>query len=498
MVKKFSFNFKFLDRFKKKKNEEDLNLNEEVTQDNESSIEDDEPISFQEMQRPDKSQSVTEANFSNNDTEYESAESSEEFAEKTLSGFKMPTQESIDSSHLTNHKEISKSDISNPFYQTIENTEIESPSDKVDDENVVYQEMQPPTKPEEVKKFKFNFPSFNRDSFGNFKASNLKNSFQKIEKLNWNEIIQKIFSPYSRGKIHNLFLILLVISFTYLLGKSFALFTNRTTKIDIKSKSTINIPAEGVDTSLTDINKITATNLFNASENENVKPVGPKINIAEIVCVDADRPTTSPMKLLDTIVLQDSVKSVASVQVRGSQDLMNIREGEKIDNIEISKIKRMKLILKNLETGDCEYLSTEKEDELVTSSPIKILPASQAKSIFKSMNPSIKNEGNNFKIKKKYRDEMVTKMSDILTQAKAIQITNPDGTMCFKMTEVVPGSIYTQLNIQENDIVCNINGRKIDNLNELMGLLGRIKEVDSMQIGLKRNGMQENLEYGFE
>jgi type II secretory pathway component PulC len=66
------------------------------------------------------------------------------------------------------------------------------------------------------------------------------------------------------------------------------------------------------------------------------------------------------------------------------------------------------------------------------------------------------------------------------------------------MTEVVPGSIYTQLNIQENDIICQINGRKIDNLNELMSMLGRIKEIDSMQIGLKRNGMSENLDYGFE
>ena len=114
------------------------------------------------------------------------------------------------------------------------------------------------------------------------------------------------------------------------------------------------------------------------------------------------------------------------------------------------------------------------------------------------MNPNIKNTGNSFKIKKNYRDEMVTKMSDILTQAKAIQITNPDGSLCFKMTEIVPGSIYTQLNIQESDIICNVNGRKIENLNELMGLLGRIKEIDSMQIGLKRNGMQENLDYNFE
>ena len=93
---------------------------------------------------------------------------------------------------------------------------------------------------------------------------------------------------------------------------------------------------------------------------------------------------------------------------------------------------------------------------------------------------------------------MINNMSDILTQAKAVQITNPDGSLCFKMTEIVPGSLYSQLDIQENDIICNINGKKIDNLNELMGLLGRIKEIDQFQIGLKRNGMNENKEYGFE
>ena len=43
-----------------------------------------------------------------------------------------------------------------------------------------------------------------------------------------------------------------------------------------------------------------------------------------------------------------------------------------------------------------------------------------------------------------------------------------------------------------------INGKKIENLNELMSLLGRIKEIDQFQLTLKRNGMNENLEYNFE
>ena len=89
---------------------------------------------------------------------------------------------------------------------------------------------------------------------------------------------------------------------------------------------------------------------------EEMKKAGPKLNVDEIVCLDADRPTTSQIKLLDTIVLQDSVKSVASVQVRGEENLLNIREGEKVENYEISRIQRMKLILKNLDSVLLFYL----------------------------------------------------------------------------------------------------------------------------------------------
>lgn len=504
MIKKFSFNFKFLDRFKKKKADDSISSDEYTTdnQENQSEYDDEDgPITFAEMKKPGAEVEESFEEIENveiaptrtpqfqtlptsDDTEFESAESSEEFAEKTLGGYKLPPKD--ENNNFANFQ--------------IENTEENSSFDQLETHHEEFSNDLLPPKPEEAKKFKFNFPKFNRESFGKIKTNSFdfRNRFQKIEKLNWTEAIQKIFSPYSRPKIHTGFTIIAIICFTYLLGKSFALFTSRMTKIEVKPKSSINVPSAGQDTTVMDIGKISSTNLFNAKETEEMKKAGPKINIEQIVCLDADRPTTSQMKLLDTIVLQDSVKSVASVQVRGEENLLNIREGEKVENYEISRIKRMKLILKNLETGDCEYIASDKEDENNSPSPITVLPASKAKSIFKSMNPNIKNDGNTFKIKKNYRDQMVTKMNDILTQARAIQITNPDGTMCFKMTEVVAGSVYTQLNIQENDIVCSINGRKIDNLNELMGLLGRIKDIDSMQIGLKRNGMQENLEYSFE
>ncbi|MBC7540928.1 MAG: hypothetical protein H7281_19055 [Bacteriovorax sp.] len=459
-MKKFTFNFGFLDRFRKSKRTESESSNGDNHEDG------------------------------TDHSEYDSDESPEDFAEKTLGGFNI-NQYKNELQDAANEAEENTGSVNHE--QSDESADTTNPQFK-------FEEMTFPRASDKSSKFKFKFPKFSRlEATNKIKASLAgKSPINSFEKFSWNDFVLRLFSPYTRGKVHAVFIILLVVVITYMMGKNIALFINRAPPIVKTPRPSISIPLERVDTTLQDINKITSANLFNAKESDKSSNLSSKKDIDSIICLDADKPTSLQIKLLDTIVLQDSVKSVASVQVRGSAELMNVREGERLEEMaEVSKINRMKLILKNLQTGDCEYAKTDAEAEPMMPN-LNIVSAKAGKSLFKSMNPNIKNTGNSFKIKRAFRDSMINNMSDVLTQAKAIQITNPDGSLCFKMTEVVAGSLYSQLDIQENDIICNINGKKIDNLNELMGLLGRIKEIDQFQIGLKRNGMSENKEYGFE
>ncbi len=497
-MKKFKFNFSFLDRFKKSRPPEDES--ELVEQKDQTDLqysyeeEDEAPVQFTEMRRENLERNASEKlseNLSENLSEDEKEiidttkeiheytdENPEVFAEKTLSDYNL-SKFREENKHLVNDY---------------------SDSDKTD-HSIKFDEMEPPSKPEAASRFKFKFPKFGSGGSGSGRIKERLSGaspMKSIDKFSWNNFILKLFSPYTRGKIHGVFVILLVVTFTYLVGKTAALFIGRGTPMVSTVKGNISVPIEKADTTVQDINRISSTNLFNAKESDRVEEKKVQKDIASIVCVDAERPTSEQLKLLDTIVLQDSVKSVASVQVRGSSDLVNVREGEQLNNaVEVTKINRMKIILKNLTTGDCEYIASE-EEEAPMMPQMKIVSPKVGQKLFRSTNPSIKNNGNSFKIKRSFRDNMITNMSEVLTQAKAVQMTNPDGSLCFKMTEVVPGSIYSQLNIQNDDIICNINGKKIENLNELMTLLGRIKEIDQFQIGLKRNGMNENLEYGFE
>ncbi len=332
-------------------------------------------------------------------------------------------------------------------------------------------------------------------------SSNGQNIILRIKKFEWNSFILRLFSPYNRYRIHALYLVLLVGVMTYLGGKSTALFFSLI-KIPKGKITNIETPPLQENHNVTlndDVNKIININLFNVKESEKEIPKAPKIDIDSIICHKGEKPTQFPLKLMDTVVLQDSVKSVASVQVRGSMELFNLREGEKVDNmVEISRINRLNVVVKNLENGDCELLGNNEDEGLELPPDLKIFPASARKNLFKSTNPEIKNDGNKFKITKGFRNKMLTNINQLLTEARAIPINNPDGTMSYKMVEIVPGSLYTQLNIQENDIIHQINGKKIENHNELMSMLGRIKEIDQFQISVKRNGVNENLDFNFE
>ena len=509
-MKKFNFNFKFLERFKKSKSTENLEdlpdqpleYQLELKDPDESNHSDEEITSiadatllFQEMPLPTRDTTTQTKIAVPNDFqethELDDPESfpdynPEDFAEETLSNFNLDKFRE-ENKHLVNDNLEDKTDPDMTFEDMKTSaTRLSQLKNKISEKTKI--------------RFKINIPKFKSPKDINFKKR-LSNAspMKSLDKFSWSDLVLKIFSPYSRRKIHGVFVILLVVTFTYLIGKGAALFFNQSKPAVFSVKSNITIPIEKADSTLQDINRITSTNLFNIKESDKMStaPTESK-DISSIICLDSEMPTSEPLKLLDTIVLQDSVKSVAAVQVRGSSDLVNVREGEQLNNtVEVAKIKRMKIILKNLSTGACEYISGE-EEQMAEMPNIQIMTKSQAKSFFKSSNPMIKNTGNTFKIKRQFKDKMIANASEIMTQAKAVPMTNPDGSLAFKMTEIVPGSIYSQLNIQEGDIINSINGKKIENYNELMSLMGRFKDIDQFQIGLKRNGINENLEYGFE
>ena len=66
------------------------------------------------------------------------------------------------------------------------------------------------------------------------------------------------------------------------------------------------------------------------------------------------------------------------------------------------------------------------------------------------------------------------------------------------MVDIMPGSAYSTFDIQNNDIICNINGKKIDDLNSLFALFGKMRDIRHFEMVIKRDGQEIPMEYNFE
>ncbi len=315
------------------------------------------------------------------------------------------------------------------------------------------------------------------------------------EKYSLSDIGAKLFLPKSRPLVHKIFLIASICISSYMSGKFTAMLL-RPSNLSSMPKGMIFPTTTKVVFS--DISGIADLDLFKAEGEFSQVPI--KITDTGEVCHQTQSKSSLPIKLVNSIVLMDSIKSLASVQVRNNNDFSGLREGDIIPSLaKIDKIEKQRIIIKNLNNGQCEYIQNDLPVKRPSTTNFTVLDPKKGKGLIASQNfQGITNKGNSFNIKKSLRNKMLSNISEVLTQARAVQIKNPDGSLAFKMTEIVPGSIYSKLNIQEGDIITSINGKKFTNIGELMTLFNQIATIDEFQVTLNREGSAQTLEYNFE
>lgn len=306
--------------------------------------------------------------------------------------------------------------------------------------------------------------------------------------------IEKFLSRSSRETIHQAALVLIVVAVTYNLGKITAIVLRGTPTLDTAKDYSVAVNLSN-SFNPASLGQVKSINIFRT----NTGLGGVKKPLADNKCEKADQESSLPIKLVNTIVLQDTVKSLASVQIRGDRDLQEVRVGDQISNLaKIFKITRMEIVIRNLESGMCESIgSVTKSRE--RNSPISVMSPSQSRDYKANKKMSgIDNDGNKFKISKTLLDDKLKDIAAVLTQARAVKIQNPDGSLAFKMTELDPEGIFPYLGIQDGDIITSINGKPIYDMNEVMLLFGRIKGLSNLSLGIKRDGTPSTQEYSIK
>ena len=86
-------------------------------------------------------------------------------------------------------------------------------------------------------------------------------------------------------------------------------------------------------------------------------------------------------------------------------------------------------------------------------------------------------------------------ISQLLTQARALPYMEQGKTVGFRISEIVPGSLYEKIGLLNGDIIQKINSQDVDDPAKFFQMYQSLKEERSISIDLMRGGQRQTLNY---
>ncbi len=199
--------------------------------------------------------------------------------------------------------------------------------------------------------------------------------------------------------------------------------------------------------------------------------------------------TNLPLTLLGVIVIQDETKSVASIEDKGSNQVIAIRVGDNITPATfVESIDQFRVVFRNDDTNRLEFVELPQD---MIGPTRRSAPAKPAAGIAKTGD-------NRYTLDRKAIDTALgDDFNKILTEARCVpefEGGRPTGFRCF---QIVPGSIYEKLGLQDNDVICGIDGEALNDPSKAFAKLAALKDTNtrSMSVCIKRNGVVTNSQF---
>jgi len=86
-------------------------------------------------------------------------------------------------------------------------------------------------------------------------------------------------------------------------------------------------------------------------------------------------------------------------------------------------------------------------------------------------------------------------MSQILTQARALPYMEGGKTVGFRISEIVPNSLYEKIGLVNGDVIQRVNSQEVDDPSKFFQLYQGLKTEKNISIDLIRGGSRQTLNY---
>lgn len=203
-------------------------------------------------------------------------------------------------------------------------------------------------------------------------------------------------------------------------------------------------------------------------------------------------PRFSSLSLIGVIVSKDSSSSLAILKDKRSGDTMMLKIGERILDLELTHIFKNRIVLQKNNSTFQIFLgrgNIVNLRERPKKNPNKIKrPQKSVKRREQPINSGqqeariIKKEFNREEILKRLEAEMPMIMKEARFTPNLIE-----GEMSgIKITRLPRRSVLSMIGINKNDIIKEVNGVELNNMETLFGLFNRFRDDDEFEITLER------------
>lgn len=179
--------------------------------------------------------------------------------------------------------------------------------------------------------------------------------------------------------------------------------------------------------------------------------------------------------LKGTIAVDQSM-GYAIVEEKGKGKQKLYRLGEMIGSARLIAITRNTAVLKD---GGKEFV-------------MKIKESAEGSITGRSGRP-----GSGVVISKQEVTESLGDLKSIMSQAVVRPYLNEGVQQGFIVSNIVPGSLYQRLGLQNGDVITDVNSKKLEGADDILQLVNVMQAGGSVSVNLMRNGKHETINYSF-
>jgi general secretion pathway protein C len=236
---------------------------------------------------------------------------------------------------------------------------------------------------------------------------------------------------------------------------------------------------------LNDYNVIFSRNLFNS---RGLIP-GDEVTTG----VDLSGPpvkSSLPLNLIGTLILSNELLSIATIEDKSTSQVSPVRVDDEIpDKAKILKIEPRRVIFINKASGRKEYI--ELPEDLIAMNP-RITPGRPAA----PSGPGVEKVApTQYNVSRSEVDKALADFNRILTEARAVPNFENGVASGYKLFQIVPGSIYDKLGLQNGDVISGLNGNPVNDPGKAFEMLNELKTANHLELQVKKDGKSLNYIY---